>query len=118
MGVSSGGGYVVESLLGDYFPSLVPYHPTILSKLAVFQAPPSGGRLFPVGTNAVTTTWQVGDTGTITEGAEQFGQAASSVHTLSAYLNASRLLLIQSDADNILAMELGRAASTAFLQAL
>jgi HK97 family phage major capsid protein len=115
---STAAGFLVATLRGDYIPLLVPWHPTVLSRIDVLRAPPSGGRSFPVGGTQVSTTWQTPETGVIAEQTQQFGQANSTPHSLTCFLNASRLLLLQSDASEVLASELMRAASTALLEAI
>lgn len=110
---ASGGGYLAQTQLAGYIPSVVPFSVALRAGAVVDTLAAPGQALYPKGTANVSTTWLSTEASSITESQPTFGQAAAVPKLLSVFTEVSRQLLLQSNADAILRLELLRAAGAA-----
>lgn len=111
-GAASAGGYLTEGQIIGYAPALQPH--SVVLRAGATVIPITGGlALVPRGTSGVTTTWLATEATPATENQSVFGTVSASPNILAAYVEVSRQLLLQSNAEAILRRELTGAAAAA-----
>jgi HK97 family phage major capsid protein len=108
---ASAGGYLSGVTTTGYIETLQA-SAVVAPKCTLVTAGP-GGIAVPRGTTPVTTTWLATETSTITESQPGFGQAAAITKIIGAYTEVSRQLLLQSNAEQIVNLEMNRAGAIA-----
>lgn len=99
VGTPSAGGYLVSTdLLAQSFIELLRNRMMVRQAGATVLAGLVGDVAIPKQTGGATAYW-VGESGTVTEGAQTIGQVALTPHTVGAYTDISRKLLKQSSVD-------------------
>jgi HK97 family phage major capsid protein len=92
---SSGGGFLVSTANQSFIEML--RNRTVVYQLGVNRLPGLVGSVtIPKQTAAATPVWLANEASTITESAQTFGQLALTPHTVGAYVEISRQLLLQS----------------------
>lgn len=107
----SGSNYLIGTQTAGYLPSLQPSSVVLTLGAQTFDAGP-GHVVLPTGSTA-TTQWLSDENAAITETQPTFGQVASTPKILSALIECSHQMLQQSNAEDLLRLELRRAAGTA-----
>lgn len=79
----------------------------------IIPAPHNSNVNLPLQKSAATAFWLSGETATATETEQSFGQIAFMPKTVGAYTELSRLLKLQSNADQIIARDLTRVLARA-----
>ncbi len=109
---ASGGGFLVNSQIVGFVPSLLAQ--TVCGVHGAQYLTLDGGpALAVVGGTAIVTSWLTNESQQIGEGSPTFTQAAASPKLLGAYVEVSRQLLLQSNAEALLRSEMRRAAAAA-----
>lgn len=119
LSTAAGGGYLVGASLGGYVETLKRL--SIGLSLGVRTETldgPAGSLLIPTGGTDPTATWLAAEGTQIPESSPSFGQAAASPKLLAAYIEISRQLLTQSNAEEIVKYRLGVAVAKALDEAL
>jgi HK97 family phage major capsid protein len=106
---SSGGGYLDGTSLLGYLPALTPQ--TNLLRLGATQVPlAKNTTVTPRGVTALTPTWLHDEVTATAETTQTFGQITFARKSLLVTVRLSRQLLLQSNAEEIVRIELARAA--------
>ena len=105
---ASGGGYLTETYRGSYIATLQP-----ASRVLQLGATPvrmgAGSTVLPRGVAGVSVTWSTTEASTTTESQPTFGSISFTRHEVSAFVEISRQLLLQSDAEQVIRTELRNA---------
>lgn len=109
---ASQGGYLSATHNLEYLPALQPASVALKLGATMVSAAP-GSAALPKGNTGAVTTWLANETQSITETGVVFGQIAGTPKLLSCFFEVSRLLLLQSNADEVLQLEARRAAGAA-----
>jgi HK97 family phage major capsid protein len=110
--IPSNGGYLDQTAVQGYIPQLLPM--TTLGRLGA--TPVSLGKnstLIPYGAEALVPTWLSNETTATDATSPAFGQVTAVRHTILTCTSVSRQLLLQSNIDDILTLELRRATAAA-----
>jgi HK97 family phage major capsid protein len=119
VGAAATGGYLVSG--SAVLPAADALRPTtVVVQLGAQVAEVSTANYnLPRQTGKATATWQSAESTVVTESDQTFGSVALSPHTVGAYSEASRQLLLQSNADDLIKRDLlavvGRAIDLACL---
>lgn len=109
---ASAGGYLADVKNLDYLPALQPTSVALALGAQVVPASP-GGAALPRGVTGASTTWLATETQQAAESTPVFGQVAGLPKLLMAFCEVSRPLLLQSNAERELNVELSRAGGAA-----
>lgn len=99
VGTLSTGGYLVETLNLPAADALRPSMVVLQLGATLIPAPHGANVNLPNESSAASATWLSSETSTATESDPTFGQIAFSPHTVSAYTEFSRLLMLQGAPD-------------------
>jgi len=119
VGAAATGGYLVSG--SAVLPAADALRPmTVVVQLGANVVPVNTANYsLPRQTGKATATWQSTESTVATESDQTFGSVALSPHTVGSYTEVSRLLLLQSDADQVIRRDLlgvvGRAIDLAAL---
>lgn len=111
---ASGGGYLVATQNMSFIELL--RNRTVAYRMGVNRLPGLVGNVtIPKQTGAATPVWLANESSTVTESAQTFGQLALTPHTVGAYVEISRQLLLQSQpaAEQIAMSDVANVASIA-----
>lgn len=112
LGTASAGGYLVGQRNLEYLPAL--QNTSVALRLGAVMVPASpGGVAAPRGTTGANSTWLSSESTQITETAITLGQVVGTMKLLGVFFEVSRLLLMQSNADQVIRTEAARAAGAA-----
>jgi HK97 family phage major capsid protein len=115
--IPAAAGDLVAIRRGQYLPSLAPFNP-LLARVSTIEAPQSGGATLPIGDGLIATNWQSDEVVEIPEQTQVFSAFNSKLKILSSFGRVSRQMLIQSDASDVLGLEIKRSAATALAAAV
>lgn len=111
-GTGSAGGYLVDSRVAEYSAALRPKSVALRAGVPVIPVH-LGDLVTPRGTTAASVTWLSTESTQATESQPAFAAGSLSPHHVACYLEVSRQLLLQSNAEDVIRRELTGAAATA-----
>lgn len=110
--VAGAGAYLVGTTTSGYIPAL--QQRSLVFQLGANAIPASKSNIaLPRGATSATTSFMTGETTVIAESETTFGQIASTPKMLTIFSKVSRLLLLQSNAGQVIAEEQTAAAGAA-----
>src|SRR6185437_5441943 len=111
VGAAGAGGYLVETINGPAVPALGAA--SVLRRAGATVIPATSNFNLPIVKTPATGAWMTAETMQITESEQAFGQMGMVPHTVGAYTEVSRLLLLQSSADEVVKRDLNGVAARA-----